>query len=207
MADEKTTTNEKKPKEIVEPVPAAAPVDDAYDSIVNSAASVDDAFASITSGGDDKKEEGGLEFSEEPVELAKKKKEGKKGAKPKKGKKKKVYRQVTVGAAYIKATYNNTIVSLTDQAGNVISFSSAGANGFRGPKKATPYAATVIVRDAAEKAKPYGLKDVNVFVRGVGMGRESAVRALNANGLNVLSIKDVTPIPHNGCRKRKPRRV
>lgn len=133
----------------------------------------------------------------------------KKGGKKVKGKrsKKKVYRSVPIGNAYIKATYNNTIVTLTDQAGNVISFSSAGANGFKGPKKATPFAATIIVRNAVEKSRPYGLKDVNVFVKGVGMGRESAVRGLNANGLNILAIKDVTPIPHNGCRKRKPRRV
>ena len=134
-----------------------------------------------------------------------------KGGKPKKIKgrkgKNKTFRSVPVGNAYIKTSYNNTIVTLTDQTGNVIAYSSAGANGFRGPKKATPFAATVIVRDAVEKAKPYGLKDISVFVKGVGMGRESAVRALNANGLNVLSIKDVTPIPHNGCRKRKPRRV
>ena len=122
-------------------------------------------------------------------------------------KKKKVIKMVSIGNAYIKTSYNNTIITLTDQTGNVIAFSSAGVNGFKGPKKATPYAATVIVRDAVEKAKIHGLKDVSVFVRGVGMGRESAVRALNANGLNVLSIKDVTPIPHNGCRRRKPRRV
>ena len=112
-----------------------------------------------------------------------------------------------MGNAYVKATYNNTIVTIADQAGNVISFSSAGVNGFKGPKKATPYAASVIVKDAVEKAKSFGLKDVNVFVKGVGMGRESAVRGLNANGLNVMMIRDVTPIPHNGCRKRKPRRV
>jgi len=127
--------------------------------------------------------------------------------KPIKGRKKKVIKMVALGNAYIKATYNNTIVTLTDQTGNVLSWSSAGINGFKGAKKATPYAASIIVRDAAEKARVYGLKDVNVFVTGVGMGRESAVRALNANGLNVLAIKDTTPIPHNGCRRRKPRRV
>ncbi len=140
-----------------------------------------------------------------PIEVGKNKKSGKK-VKGKRGKKKN-YRSIPVGNAYVKATYNNTIVTLTDQVGNVISFSSAGSNGFKGPKKATPFAATVIVKDAVEKAKPYGLKDVNVYVNGVGMGRESAVRGFNGNGLNVLSIKDVTPIPHNGCRKRKARRV
>jgi small subunit ribosomal protein S11 len=141
-----------------------------------------------------------------PVEVEKKKAAGKKKA-PKGKKKKKITKMVTMGNAYVKATYNNTIVTLTDQTGNVLAWSSAGMNGFKGPKKATPFAASVIVRDAVEKSKVHGLKDVNVFVKGVGMGRESAVRSLNANGLNVLSIKDVTPIPHNGCRKRKPRRV
>lgn len=124
-----------------------------------------------------------------------------------KGKKRKRIRQISHGRAYIQATYNNTIVTLTDLNGNVLSWSSAGQNGFKGPKKATPYAAGVIVKDAAEKVRAYGLKDVNVFVKGIGSGRDAAVRALNANGLNVISIKDVTPIPHNGCRKRKPRRV
>jgi len=124
-----------------------------------------------------------------------------------KSKKKKITKQAPLGRAYIKATYNNTIVTLTDQNGNVLAWSSAGINGFRGPKKATPFAASIIVKDAVEKVKPYGLRDVNVFVKGVGLGRDSAIRGLNANGLNVLTIKDVTPIPHNGCRRRKPRRV
>ena len=128
-------------------------------------------------------------------------------AKKSKGKKRKSFRQVSLGRAYIKATYKNTLVTFTDQNGNVLAGSSAGENGFKGPRKATPYAASVIVRRAAEKVQAYGLKEVNVFVTGVGLGRESAVRAINANGINVLSIKDVTPIPHNGCRKRKPRRV
>jgi small subunit ribosomal protein S11 len=112
-----------------------------------------------------------------------------------------------LGRCYIKATYNNTLVSFTDQNGNVLSISSAGENGFQGPRKATPFAAAMIVKKAAEKAMPYGLKEVSVFVQGVGLGREAAIRAINANGLVVLSIKDVTPLPHNGCRKRKPRRI
>lgn len=111
------------------------------------------------------------------------------------------------GQAHIAATYNNTIVTLTDQNGNTIAWSSAGKNGFRGPKKATAYAASVIVKDAVEKAKESGLKEVDVFVKGIGAGREAAIRALNANNLTVTSIKDVTPIPHNGCRPRRPRRV
>ena len=121
--------------------------------------------------------------------------------------KKKEKKVITNGRAYIQATYNNTIVTLTDQQGNVLSWSSAGLNGFKGPKKATPYAAGKIVKDAVEKVKDYGLKTVGVFVKGVGSGREAAVRALHANGLIVSFIKDITPIPHNGCRAKKVRRV
>jgi small subunit ribosomal protein S11 len=120
---------------------------------------------------------------------------------------KKVKKQVPVGNAYVQATYNNTIITFTDRNGNGLTQSSAGQVGFKGPKKSTPYAAGVIVRNAAERVKQYGLKEVYVFVKGVGAGREAAIRALNANGINVLSIKDITPIPHNGCRARKPRRV
>lgn len=126
-------------------------------------------------------------------------------AKAKKGKKART--QVPVGNAHVQATYNNTIVTLTDLNGNVLSWSSAGVNGFKGPKKATPYAASLIVKDAVEKAADTGLKEVNVFISGVGQGREGALRAFNANGINVLMIKDVTPIPHNGCRPPRPRRV
>jgi len=124
----------------------------------------------------------------------------------KKGKKK-VITNVPTGCIYVQATYNNTIVTITDQHGNVLGWSSAGTVGFKGPKKSTPYAASVIVRDVCEKIKGYGLKEAYVFVRGVGSGREGAVRALNANGIVVLNIKDRTPIPHNGCRARKARRV
>ena len=124
-----------------------------------------------------------------------------------KTKEKKVIKQVARGRAYIQATYNNTVVSITDAVGNVLAWSSAGRHGFRGPKKATPYAAGVIVKDVVDKVKNYGLKEVQVFVKGVGMGREAAVRSLYTNGLNILSIKDVTPIPHNGCRPPGVRRV
>ncbi|MCR4256221.1 MAG: 30S ribosomal protein S11 [Candidatus Uhrbacteria bacterium] len=136
--------------------------------------------------------------------------EGQKKVKPKpkpRSKGKKARAQVSQGKAFIQATYNNTIVTLTDLNGNVLSWSSAGVNGFKGPKKATPYAASIIVKDAVEKATEYGLKEVSVFITGVGQGREGALRALNAHGLNVVSIKDVTPIPHNGCRPPRPRRV
>ncbi len=116
-------------------------------------------------------------------------------------------RQVSQGCAYIQSTYNNTIVTFTDLNGNTLGWSSAGNCGFKGPKKSTPYAASIIVKRAAERVKESGLKELNVFVKGVGSGRDSAIRALNANGFHVLSIKDVTPLPHNGCRAPKPRRV
>jgi|SRR3989338_1737810 len=120
---------------------------------------------------------------------------------------KKMKRQVPSGRVYIHATYNNTIVSFTDVQGNVLAQSSAGQAGFRGPKKSTPYAAGTIVRRAADKVHAYGLREVNVFVKGFGSGREAAIRAINANGITILSIKDVTPLPHNGCRPKKTRRI
>ena len=122
-------------------------------------------------------------------------------------KKKKIIKQVSHGNAYIQATYNNTIVTLTDTNGNVLAWSSAGQVGFKGPKKATPYASSQVIKNLMEKAAPYGLKDVHVFVKGIGGGREGAIRGLNTNGLNVVSVSDVTPIPHNGCRPPKRRRV
>lgn len=123
----------------------------------------------------------------------------KKPAKPK--------RQVPRGRVHIQATYNNTIVTITDLNGNALAWSSAGHLGFSGPKKATPYAAAQIVRDVAQKVQPHGLRELFVFVRGLGSGRESAVRSLNAAGFQILGIKDITPIPHNGPRPPKPRRV
>jgi len=146
------------------------------------------------------------ELPEEIKKKLEKNKEDRKAYK-KKNKKKKVDHRVAVGVAHVKATYNNTIVALTDLSGNVLSWASAGMAGFKGPKKSTPYAAQIITRIAVDKAKEFGLSEVSVFVKGVGTGRESAIRALNANGLIVSSIKDVTPIPHNGCRAKKPRRV
>ena len=121
--------------------------------------------------------------------------------------KKKAVRQVSQGCAFIHATYNNTILTLTDLNGNTLAWSSAGNCGFKGPKKSTPYAASIVVKTAADRVKDSGLKEVSVFVKGVGTGRDSAIRALNANGFNVLSVQDVTPLPHNGCRSPKPRRV
>ncbi len=150
--------------------------------------------------------------SEDLPEEIKQKLEKNKAARAKKKlvkkKKKRTARVVKTGRAYIQATYNNTMVTLTDSKGDVISWASAGLAGFKGAKKATPYAAQIITKIAAQKAKEeYGLQEVNVFVSGVGTGREAAIRALNANGFEVLSIKDTTPVPHNGCRPKKPRRV
>ncbi|OGH85269.1 MAG: 30S ribosomal protein S11 [Candidatus Magasanikbacteria bacterium RIFOXYB2_FULL_38_10] len=127
-------------------------------------------------------------------------------AKPK-SRKKKAVKEVTVGRAYIHATYNNTIVTITDASGNALGWSSAGHMGFKGPKKATPYAASMVVKELVEKIQPYNVKEVSVYVRGIGAGRDGALRALYANNLSVTSIKDITPIPHNGCRPPKVRRV
>ena len=117
--------------------------------------------------------------------------------------KKKTKKTVLEGNVYIQATFNNTIITVTDLAGNAISWASAGMLGFRGAKKSTPYAAQTTCETAAKKA----LREVNVFVKGPGVGRESAIRTLGVLGLKVRSIRDVTPIPHNGCRPRKTRRV
>ncbi|MGC4104969.1 MAG: 30S ribosomal protein S11 [Thermomicrobiales bacterium] len=111
------------------------------------------------------------------------------------------------GRAYIQATFNNTIVTLTDPNGNVIAWSSAGANGFKGSRKSTPFAAQVTSEAAARRAQEHGLRQVDVFVKGPGSGREMAIRSLQASGVQVISITDTTPIPHNGCRPPKRRRV
>jgi small subunit ribosomal protein S11 len=129
-------------------------------------------------------------------------------AKAKKHKsRKKVIRQVSEGVAHILATFNNTIVTLTDKKGNALAWSSCGAVGFKGSKKSTPFAAQVAAGAAAKKALEHGLKTVEVMVKGPGSGRESAIRALAAAGLQITLIKDVTPMPHNGCRPPKRRRV
>ena len=121
--------------------------------------------------------------------------------------KKKALKGITSGIAHIKATFNNTVITITDTQGNVLVWSTPGVVGFNGSKKSTPFAAQVASSDAARRAKELGLKSVDVFIKGPGSGRESAIRALQANGLMVTSIKDVTPLPHNGCRPRKKRRV
>lgn len=130
-----------------------------------------------------------------------------KGAKRNVRGKKRVKKNIEKGQAHISSTFNNTMVCLTDLNGNVLSWASAGQLGFRGSRKSTPYAAQQAAEEAAKKAMEHGLKIVEVYVKGPGSGRESAIRSLQASGLEVSSIKDVTPIPHNGCRPPKKRRV
>ena len=121
--------------------------------------------------------------------------------------KKKMLKGITAGVVHIKATFNNTLITITDKQGNAISWCSPGAVGFNGSKKSTPFAAQVAASNAAKEAKDLGLTTVDILVKGPGSGRESAIRAVQAAGLNVISIRDVTPMPHNGCRPRKKRRV
>ncbi|MBE7044591.1 MAG: 30S ribosomal protein S11 [Ruminococcaceae bacterium] len=121
--------------------------------------------------------------------------------------KRRVKKNIEKGAAHIRSTFNNTIVTITDTAGNALSWASAGGLGFRGSKKSTPFAAQTAAETAAKAAMEHGLKTVDVYVKGPGAGREAAIRALQAAGLEVTMIKDVTPIPHNGCRPPKRRRV
>ena len=121
--------------------------------------------------------------------------------------KKKVSKNIVAGVAHIKSTFNNTLVTISDLNGNVISWASAGGLGFRGSRKSTPFAAQMAAETATKAAMDHGMKTVEVYVKGPGAGREAAIRALQATGLEVNSIKDVTPIPHNGCRPPKRRRV
>ena len=116
-------------------------------------------------------------------------------------------KSIPVGRAYIQSTFNNTIVTLTDPRGNVIAWGSSGTAGFKGSRKGTPYAAQLAARDAAQKAMEHGLRQVEVYVRGPGSGREAAIRSLQSSGLYITRIRDVTPIPHDGCRPPKRRRV
>jgi small subunit ribosomal protein S11 len=121
--------------------------------------------------------------------------------------KKKVKKNVQSGIAHIQSTFNNTVVTITDVSGNVIAWSSAGARGFKGSRKSTPFAATLAAEDAAKKAQEHGMRTVGVYVKGPGAGREAALRALASAGFKISMIRDVTPIPHNGCRPPKRRRV
>lgn len=147
---------------------------------------------------------------EEPAAPAKEEKNAGKSteaAAPKKNKKKPKRRIVPEGRAYIQAGFNNTLISITDPNGEVLCQSSAGANGFKGPKKATPYAAQTSAEKVAEKAKMYGVEKVHVFIKGAGNGREQSMRGLLSGGITIESITDLTAVPHNGCRRKKARRV
>ena len=121
--------------------------------------------------------------------------------------KKKAAQKITLGIAHIKSTFNNTIITITDQEGNVLIWGSSGTGGFKGTKKSTPYAAQITAKELARRAKELGLRELIVRVKGPGPGREAAIRSLQTTGLSIKSVKDVTPIPHNGCRSRKKRRV
>jgi len=147
---------------------------------------------------------------EDPSAPAKEEKKAEKSteaAAPKKNKKKPKRRIVPEGRAYIQAGFNNTLISITDPNGEVLCQSSAGANGFKGPKKATPYAAQTSAEKVAEKAKMYGVEKVKVFIKGAGNGREQSMRGLLSGGITIESITDLTAVPHNGCRRKKARRV
>ena len=122
-------------------------------------------------------------------------------------KKKKIAVEVVKGIAHVKATFNNTLITITDMKGGVLCWSSAGTAGFKGSRKSTPFAAQVAARQSAQVAKEYGMKQLDVYVKGPGAGRESAIRSLQASGLGISMIRDVTPIPHDGCRPPKRRRV
>jgi small subunit ribosomal protein S11 len=128
-------------------------------------------------------------------------------AKTKKSTKKKIKKNIPIGGAYIQSSFNNTIITITDPQGNVVSWSSGGVVGFKGSRKSTPFAAQLAAENAAKKAIENGMKTVDVYVKGPGAGREAALRALQSAGLKVHLIKDITPIPHNGCRPPKRRRV
>lgn len=199
MSDEKKLNTEEEQEQLIaapatDAAAKAAPVEEVDEER-------DDVPFSLDSSADE-------ELPEEIKQKLEKNKQARAKKKLVKKRKKRAARTVKVGRAYINATYNNTMVTLADANGDVIAWASAGMAGFKGAKKATPYAAQIITKIAAQKAKEeYGLQEVSVFVSGVGTGREAAIRALNANGLEVSSIKDTTPVPHNGCRPKKPRRV
>jgi small subunit ribosomal protein S11 len=143
---------------------------------------------------------------EEPVSSEPQAEEVKKEKKPRKKKGVKA-RKISKGRIYVKSTYNNTVITVTDLNGNTVAWGSAGHLGFKGPKKATPYAAMTIMKNVVDKIRETGLMEVDVFVRGIGGGREAAIRAIGNAGLEINTIKDVTPLPHNGCRPKKVRRV
>ena len=146
-------------------------------------------------------------MADEAPEKAAEKEESKAPAAPRKGGRKRERKEVRVGIAHVQATFNNTIIAITDLGGAVVSWGSAGVAGFKGSRKSTPFAPQTAAENAARKAMDLGLKQVEVFVRGPGAGRQAAIRSLQAVGLEISAIRDVTPIPHNGCRPPKRRRV
>jgi len=154
-----------------------------------------------------KKIEEAIEQTVENTENLKVAEEKKESEAPIIKKKKKTKKQIQKGQAHIQCSYNNTLITITDMNGEVMAWSSSGLLGFKGAKKSTPFASTQVAGDVAEKIKKYGTGELEVFVKGVGSGREAAIRALVNRGFDLVSIKDITPIPHNGCRPRRPRRV
>lgn len=148
-----------------------------------------------------------VETTEAPAKAgADKKKQASKYIRTAKGKKR-VAQSVPRGRVYVTASLNNTIVTVTDQNGNTIAWASAGGSGFRGPKKATPYAASKVIENVSVKLEELGVKELTIYVKGIGSGRDSAIRTLNSKGFSILGIKELTPVPHNGCRPRRARRV
>lgn len=140
-------------------------------------------------------------------ELLKESEQTSSGVKPLESASVKIGRQIARGRVYVQVSYNNTLITVTDEKGNALAWSSAGSLGFKGPKKATPYAASKVAEAVIEKIKKNNLAEIEVFIAGIGSGRESAVRSMASHGLNIISIKDTTPIPHNGPRPKKIRRV
>ena len=148
-----------------------------------------------------------IDNKKDKIDSNKEEKEEKSKPKAKKIFKKKVKKNIPNGIAHVNATFNNTVINITDYNGNTLAWSSSGVKGFKGSRKSTPYAAQIAAQDAGKKAKDHGVKNLEVHIKGPGAGRESALRSLQAVGFTITSIKDVTPIPHNGCRPSKRRRV
>ena len=148
-----------------------------------------------------------IDNKKDKIDSNKEEKEEKPKLKAKKIFKKKVKKNIPNGIAHVNATFNNTVINITDYNGNTLAWSSCGVKGFKGSRKSTPYAAQIAAKDAGKKAMDHGVKNLEVYIKGPGAGRESALRSLQAVGFTITSIKDVTPIPHNGCRPSKRRRV
>ena len=148
-----------------------------------------------------------IDNKKDKIDSNKEEKEEKPKLKAKKIFKKKVKKNIPNGIAHVNATFNNTVINITDYNGNTLAWSSSGVKGFKGSRKSTPYAAQIAAQDAGKKAMDHGVKNLEVYIKGPGAGRESALRSLQAVGFTITSIKDVTPIPHNGCRPSKRRRV